>query len=41
MTIKGSWGSRGGVLSILDLLDSGVFTPARIKAIRDAIPPVN
>ncbi|GLR90465.1 tautomerase family protein [Bradyrhizobium iriomotense] len=38
---EGSWGSRGGVLSILDLLDSGVFTPARIKAIRDASAPAN
>jgi len=35
---EGSWGSRGGVLSILQLLDSGAFTPERIKAIRDAIP---
>ncbi|MBR0705883.1 tautomerase enzyme [Bradyrhizobium liaoningense] len=36
---EGSWGSRGGVLSILQLLDSGVFTPARIAAIRAAIQP--
>ena len=35
---EGSWGSRGGALSILQLLDSGAFTPERIKAIRDAIP---
>lgn len=34
---EGSWGSRGGVLSILQLLDSGAFTTERIKAIRDAI----
>jgi phenylpyruvate tautomerase PptA (4-oxalocrotonate tautomerase family) len=36
---EGSWGSRGGVLSILQLLDSGVFTPERIEAIRAAIQP--
>jgi hypothetical protein len=35
---EGSWGSRGGVLSILQLLDSGAFTAERIKAIRAAIP---
>jgi phenylpyruvate tautomerase PptA (4-oxalocrotonate tautomerase family) len=35
---EGSWGSRGGVLSILQLLDSGAFTAERIKAIREAIP---
>lgn len=34
---EGSWGSRGGVLSILQLLESGVFTPERIKAIRAAV----
>lgn len=34
---EGSWGSRGGVLSILDLLSSGVFTPERTAAIRAAI----
>lgn len=34
---EGSWGSRGGVLSILQLLDSGVFTPERITAIRAAV----
>jgi phenylpyruvate tautomerase PptA (4-oxalocrotonate tautomerase family) len=33
----GSWGSRGTVLSILDLLDTGVFTPERAQAVRDAI----
>ena len=35
---EGSWGSRGGVLSILQLLDSGAFTAERIKAIREAVP---
>lgn len=30
----GSWGSRGTVLSILDLLGSGVFTPPRAEEIR-------
>ena len=34
---EGSWGSRGRVLSILDLLESGAFTPARIALIREAI----
>jgi hypothetical protein len=34
---EGSWGSRGGVLSILDLLASGVFTPERIAEIRKAV----
>ena len=34
---EGSWGSRGGVVSILQLLDSGAFTAERVKAIRDAI----
>jgi len=34
---EGSWGSRGGVVSILQLLDSGAFTAERITAIRDAI----
>jgi phenylpyruvate tautomerase PptA (4-oxalocrotonate tautomerase family) len=34
---EGSWGSRGGVLSILDLLASGVFTAERTAAIRAAI----
>lgn len=33
----GSWGSSGGVLSILSLLDSGVFTDEKVKAIREAI----
>lgn len=35
---EGSWGSRGGVLSILQLLDSGAFTEDRANAIRQAIP---
>ncbi|MNW20752.1 hypothetical protein D3C71_2213000 [compost metagenome] len=34
---EGSWGSRGGVTSILDLLASGVFTPAKIDAIRQML----
>ncbi|MEU6553353.1 tautomerase enzyme [Streptomyces sp. NPDC046915] len=34
---EGSWGSRGGVLSILSLLDSGVFTEEKAEAIRAAI----
>jgi phenylpyruvate tautomerase PptA (4-oxalocrotonate tautomerase family) len=34
---EGSWGSRGDVLSILQLLDSGAFTAERIAAIQDAI----
>ena len=34
---EGSWGSRGRVLSILDLLASGVFTAERISAIRAEI----
>lgn len=34
---EGSWGSRGAVLSILDLLGSGVFTPERATAIRRAV----
>ncbi|MFI6493451.1 hypothetical protein [Streptomyces sp. NPDC050564] len=31
---EGSWGSSGGVLSVLSLLDSGVFTEEKAKAIR-------
>lgn len=31
---EGSWGSRGGALSILDLLDTGAFSPDRADAIR-------
>ncbi|MFF4397505.1 4-oxalocrotonate tautomerase family protein [Streptomyces sp. NPDC001480] len=34
---EGSWGSRGGVLSVLSLLDSGVFTEEKAEAIRAAI----
>ena len=34
---EGSWGSRGSVLSILDLLTSGVFTPERVAEIRRAL----
>jgi phenylpyruvate tautomerase PptA (4-oxalocrotonate tautomerase family) len=33
----GSWASSGGVLSILDLLDTGVFTAERTEAIRAAL----
>lgn len=33
----GSWASSGGVLSILDLLDTGVFTAERADAIRSAL----
>ncbi|MFI6737597.1 4-oxalocrotonate tautomerase family protein [Nonomuraea sp. NPDC050451] len=35
----GSWGSGGRVLSILDLLDTGVFTEERVKAVRAALSP--
>jgi phenylpyruvate tautomerase PptA (4-oxalocrotonate tautomerase family) len=34
---EGSWGSAGGVLSILDLLDPRVFTEERAKAVRAAL----
>lgn len=34
---EGSWGSRGTVLSLLDLLSSGVFTEERIAEIRAAL----
>lgn len=34
---EGSWGAGTGVLSILSLLDSGVFTPERAEAVRDAL----
>jgi hypothetical protein len=34
---EGSWGSSGGVLSILTLLESGVFTPEKAAAIRAAL----
>jgi phenylpyruvate tautomerase PptA (4-oxalocrotonate tautomerase family) len=33
----GSWGARGRPLSALDLLDTGVFTPARAAEIRAAL----
>lgn len=36
---EGSWGSRGTVLSVLDLLASGVFTAERIAEIRKALAP--
>ena len=31
---EGSWGSRGGALSILDLLKTGAFSPQRAESIR-------
>ncbi|MFJ7295779.1 tautomerase family protein [Streptomyces collinus] len=34
---EGSWGSSGGVLSVLPLLRSGVFTEERVKAVRAAL----
>lgn len=34
---EGSWGSRGAVLSILDLLSSGLFTAERVAEIRKAV----
>jgi hypothetical protein len=34
---EGSWGSRGGVLSILSLLDTGAFTAQRADDIRKSI----
>ena len=34
---EGSWGSRGGMLSILDLLATGVFADEKVRAIRAAI----
>ncbi|MCF1598049.1 tautomerase family protein [Streptomyces muensis] len=34
---EGSWGASGGVLSVLSLLDSGVFTGERAKAVRAAL----
>jgi len=30
---EGSWGARGDVLSILDLLETGMFTPEKAQAI--------
>lgn len=32
---EGSWGSRGGVLSILSLLESGVFSEDKVRRIRE------
>ncbi|MFF2519425.1 4-oxalocrotonate tautomerase family protein [Streptomyces sp. NPDC058086] len=34
---EGSWGSSGGVLSVLSLLDTRVFTEEKVKAIRAAL----
>ncbi|MFF3604267.1 tautomerase enzyme [Streptomyces sp. NPDC002463] len=34
---EGGWGSSGGVLSVLSLLDTGVFTEGKVKAIRAAL----
>ncbi|MDX3523057.1 tautomerase enzyme [Streptomyces scabiei] len=34
---EGSWGSGRGVLSVLSLLDSGVFTEEKAAAIREAV----
>ena len=34
---EGSWGSRAGVLSIFDLLASGVFSAERVTEIRRAL----
>ncbi|MFH8294880.1 4-oxalocrotonate tautomerase family protein [Streptomyces sp. NPDC018059] len=34
---EGSWGSSGGVLSVLPLLDTGAFTEEKAKAIRAAL----
>ncbi|EFL36628.1 predicted protein [Streptomyces viridochromogenes DSM 40736] len=34
---EGSWGASGGVLSILPLLASGVFTEERAEAVRAAL----
>ncbi|MEV4682971.1 tautomerase family protein [Streptomyces kurssanovii] len=34
---EGSWGSSGGVLSVLSLLESGVFAEEKVKAIRAAL----
>ncbi|GAA4934943.1 4-oxalocrotonate tautomerase family protein [Streptomyces coeruleoprunus] len=34
---EGSWGSSGGVLSVLPLLDTGVFTEEKAKAVRAAL----
>ncbi|MET7475624.1 hypothetical protein ABZT17_14845 [Streptomyces sp. NPDC005648] len=34
---EGSWGSGGGVLPILSLVDSGVFTEEKAQAVRAAV----
>ncbi|MGI5377331.1 hypothetical protein ACQEV2_24425 [Streptomyces sp. CA-251387] len=34
---EGSWGSSGGVLSVLSLLGGGVFTEERAEAVRAAL----
>ncbi|MFI1506993.1 4-oxalocrotonate tautomerase family protein [Streptomyces sp. NPDC020597] len=34
---EGGWGSSGGVQSILPLLESGVFTDERVRAVRAAL----
>jgi phenylpyruvate tautomerase PptA (4-oxalocrotonate tautomerase family) len=34
---EGSWGAGGGMLSVISLLDSGVFTEEKAKAIRTAL----
>ena len=34
---EGSWGASGGVLSVLPLLDSGVFTDERAATVRAAL----
>ncbi|MEU1917137.1 hypothetical protein [Streptomyces massasporeus] len=34
---EGSWGSRGTVLSVLSLLDTGVFTEEKAEAVRTAL----
>ncbi|MFF5313023.1 tautomerase family protein [Streptomyces massasporeus] len=34
---EGSWGSRGTVLSVLSLLDTGVFTKEKADAVRTAL----
>lgn len=36
---EGSWGAFGGALSVLTLLDMGLFTEEKAKAIREAIGP--
>jgi hypothetical protein len=36
---EGSWGSRGTALSILDLLETGVFSAERAQEIRAALAP--